>query len=306
MTDVTVVGSFMMDLVVRAARRPSAGETVIGSSFETFLGGKGFNQAIAAARSGAATAMVGALGADDFGAQFRACLAREGIDGGAVRSADGSGTGVGMPLVEDSGENSIVVVPRANHELTPDDIRQSTGLLGRSRVVLLQFELPSPVVREAAQIAHDAGATVVLNPAPAVIGLEEFAGLVDYVIPNTSEAAVLSGIDCNGEGAATAARAVMDKTGARGVVLTLGARGALVASEGSVDLVDGHVVDCVDTVGAGDAFCGALAARLAAGDDLTAAVAYGNGAGALAVGVAGAEPSMPTADAITAFLRSRL
>jgi ribokinase len=304
MADVTVVGSFMMDLVLRAARRPAAGETVIGSSFQTFLGGKGFNQAIAAARSGATTAMIGALGGDDFGKQFRACLASEGIDDSAVLTANGTGTGVGVPLVEDNGENSIVVVPRANHDLTPEDVRAAKAVLENSRVVLLQLELPTPVVKEAAQIAHDAGATVVLNPAPAVAELAEFAGLVDYVVPNTSEASQLTGVDCNGEGAANAAAAVLQQTGASGVVLTLGSRGALVAYNGTVELVNGHTVTAVDTVGAGDAFCGALAAKLAAGASLEDAVAYGNAAGALAVLTAGAEPSMPRGDAVDRMLRN--
>lgn len=305
MPDVCIVGSFMMDLVLRASRRPGPGETVIGKSFEVFLGGKGFNQAVAAARSGASTAMVGALGADDFGSQFRACLEREGIDATAVRMTSGAGTGVAMPLVEDSGENSIVIVPRANHDLTVDDIGAAKEVLANSRVVLLQLELPVPVVREAAQLAHAVGATVVLNPAPAVADLADFAGLVDYVIPNVNEATKLTGVDCNGEGAARAAKAVMKQTGARGVVITLGARGALVVDNGTVELVDGHSMTCVDSVGAGDAFCGALATELASGADLAAAVAYGNAAGALAVLTPGAEPSMPRRQAIDKLLAGR-
>jgi len=302
-SDVCVVGSFMMDLVVRATRRPHAGETVIGSSFETFLGGKGFNQAVAAARSGASTAMVGTLGADDFGAQFRACLDREGIDASGVRATSEIGTGVGLPLVEDGGENSIVVVPRANHDLTPLGLRDMASVIEQSAIVLLQLELPVDVVVEAARIARRAGCTVVLNPAPAVSLLDAFSGLFDYVVPNMSEASQLTGVACDGEGAARAARAILADTGARGVVLTLGSQGALVASDGTIDLLDGHTVECIDTVGAGDAFCGAVAARLASGADLASAVAYGNAAGALAVTTAGAEPSMPRRDDVERLLR---
>lgn len=303
MPDVCVVGSFMIDLVVRAARRPHAGETVIGSSFETFLGGKGFNQAVAAARSGAATAMIGTLGADDFGAQFSACLEREGIDASGVRTAPEMGTGVGMPLVEDSGENSIVVVPRANHDLTPLGLREVAAVIEQSAIVLLQLELQVDVVVEAARIARGAGRTVVLNPAPAVSLLDAFAGLVDYVVPNMSEASQLTGVACDGEGAARAANAILADTGARGVVLTLGSQGALVAVDGSIELVDGHAVECIDTVGAGDAFCGAVAARLSSGADLPSAVAYGNAAGALAVTTPGAEPSMPRRTDVERLLR---
>jgi ribokinase len=294
MADVCVVGSFMMDLVVRAPRRPQSGETLVGSSFATFLGGKGFNQAVAAARSGAATAMVGALGADDFGAQFRACLDKDGIDAsGVVTVASGAGTGVGLPLVEDSGENSIVIVPRANHDLRPADMEAARAVIEGSRVVLLQLELPHDVVVAAAALARRTGCTVVLTPAPAGADISGFAGLIDYVVPNEAEVAQLTGIDAGGEGAADAADALREATGAKAVVLTLGERGVLAASASEVSVLNGHAVECVDTVGAGDAFCGALAARLAAGDDLATAVAYGNAAGALAVQKPGAEPSMP-------------
>jgi ribokinase len=304
MAEVCVVGSFMMDLVLRAPRRPASGETVIGSSFGMFLGGKGFNQAVAAARSGASTAMVGRLGNDEFGRRFVASLQQEGIDASEVRAADGLGTGVGMPLVEDSGENSIVVVPQANHGMQTDDIRAAKRLIQESAVLLLQLELRDDVVLEAATVAHEAGTVVILNPAPAVTGLEEFAGLVDYVIPNEAEASQLTGVACEGEGAAHAARALLAQTKARGVVVTLGSRGVLVAENGTIDLVEGHRVTCVDSVGAGDAFCGGLAASLARGATLTEAAVYGNAAGALAVSRHGAEPSMPTRTEVERLLRS--
>ena len=302
MPDVCVVGSFMMDLVLRAPRRPDAG----GTSFGMFLGGKGFNQAVAAARSGAATAMVGRVGDDEFGHRFVASLEKEGIDASEVHATDDLGTGVGMPLVEDSGENSIVVVPRANHGMQPVDVKAAKRLIQESQVLLLQLELPYDVVLEAATVAHEAGTLVVLNPAPAVAGLEEFAGLVDFVVPNESEASRLTGVSCEGEGAARAAKALLAETGASGVALTLGPRGVLVAYDGTVDLVDGHRVSCIDSVGAGDAFCGGLAASLARGAGLTEAAAYGNAAGALAVSRHGAEPSMPRRDEVEVLLARRL
>ena len=291
--DVCVVGSFMMDLVIRGPRRPDRGETVIGSSFETYLGGKGFNQAVAAARAGASTAMVGRLGDDDFGRQFLALLEGEGIDATSVGADSEIGTGVGAPFVEDSGENSIVVVPRANHALNPDHVRAAAGVIESAKVLLLQLELPVAATLEAATIGRAAGVTVVLNPAPAVGALDVFKGLVDYVVPNESEAAQLGGPD-----------ELLDVTGARGIALTLGERGATVLADGLSTSVGAHIVDCVDTVGAGDAFCGALAAQLAAGASLIDAVTFANAAGALAVSIPGAEPSMPRRAAIEALLSS--
>jgi ribokinase len=279
MADVVVVGSFMMDLVVRGPRRPERGETVIGTSFETFLGGKGFNQAIAAARAGASTAMVGRIGDDDFGRRFLAQLEADGIDASGVGVDPDIGTGVGLPFVEDSGDNSIVVVPRANHALTAAQVRDAAALIEAAKVLLLQMELPLDATVEAAYLAKHAGVTVVLNPAPAVLPLDELAGLVDYITPNESEAQRLGAID--------------------GVVITtLGEGGVDVAGE----RIDAHKVECVDTVGAGDAFCGAFAALLAEGASFVDAARFGNAAGALAVGIPGAEPSMPTRDAIERLL----
>jgi ribokinase len=305
MAEVCVVGSFMMDLVARAPRRPERGETLIGSSFAMFLGGKGFNQAIAAARSGASTAMVGTLGDDDFGARFRACLASEGIDAAGVMSSPTTGTGVGMPLVDDTGDNSIVVIPQANHDITAAGVRAASDVITAASVLLVQLELPVDAVVEAARIAREAGTIVVLNPAPAVADLRAFTGLVDFVVPNASEAALLTGVECDGEGAVKAAEMLLADTGANGVVLTLAEQGALVAHNGTVELVTSHSVDVVDSVGAGDAFCGALAAQLAVGRDLASAVAYGNAAGALAVTKAGAEPSMPRRADVERLLRNR-
>lgn len=304
MTDVCVVGSFMMDLVVRAPRRPGPGETLVGSSFEMFLGGKGFNQAVASARSGAATAMVGMVGDDDFGRRFAVALGRDGIDASRVLTTGAHGTGVAAPLVEDSGENSIVIVPRANHAMTAAEVRRAEDLIAGSRVLLLQLELPEPVVVEAARIGREAGVTVVLNPAPAVDTLSAFAGLIDYVVPNEAEATHLTGIACDAEEMPRLAKTLEEQTGGAGVVLTLGSRGVIVFGGDTVELIDAHDQPCVDTVGAGDAFCGAMAASLARGAALIEAVRYGNAAGALAITKHGAEPSMPRREDIARLLRT--
>lgn len=268
---VVVVGSFMMDLVARTSKLPKPGETVIGESFSQFLGGKGFNQAVAAARSGGTVSMVGCVGDDAFGREFLDALDREGIERSGVSIDAEEGTGVGLPVVESSGQNAIVVIPRANHSLRTLPV----STIATAKVVLLQWELTARVTVEAARIAKEAGAIVVLNPAPAVGDLRDYDGLIDVLVPNESEAAALGSID------------------GIDLVLTLGERGALVRSGGREQRFDPHDVTCIDTVGAGDAFCGALCAALAGGADLFDAARIGNAAGALAVTKAGAEPSMP-------------
>ena len=195
MTAVCVLGSFMMDLALRAPRRPVAGETVVGTGFAMFLGGKGFNQAVAASRAGARTAMIGRLGVDEFGCRFRERLRAESIDCTHVVVDDETGTGIGVPLVEESGENSIVIVPRANERMTPSDVERSARLITAAGVLLLQLELPVDTAIAAARIAKRSGALVVLNPAPAPrIGvIDEFRGLVDVLVPNEVEARMLCG-----------------------------------------------------------------------------------------------------------------
>jgi ribokinase len=287
---VVVVGSFMMDLVARTSALPKPGETVIGDSFAMFLGGKGFNQALAAARGAdlrhpCDVAMVGRVGDDDFGRRFLASLDAEGIDRRGVSVDPTIGTGVGLPVVEASGQNAIIVIPQANHALTPELL--PADLIAEASVLLLQWELPEAVAVAAARIGREAGATVVLNPAPAVGDIGRFAGLIDVLVPNESEAAVLGDV------------------GGVAVVLTLGEKGArVVERDGTTTDIDPHDVECVDTVGAGDAFCGALVASLASGASLVEAARIGNAAGACAVTVEGAEPSMPRRAAVDALLRS--
>jgi ribokinase len=275
-----VVGSFMMDLVARTSRLPKPGETVIGESFNQFLGGKGFNQAVAAARSGGDVAMIGCLGDDRFGREFLDALDREGIERSGVAVDAVEGTGVGLPVVESSGQNAIIVIPRANHSLTA----LPAETLASAKVVLLQWELTARVTVEAARIAKEGGAIVVLNPAPAVGDIRDYEGLIDVLVPNETEAAAIGSVD------------------GIDLVLTLGEKGSLVRASGREQRFEPHDVECIDTVGAGDAFCGALCAALAGGADLFEAARIGNAAGALAVTKAGAEPSMPHRRDIDALL----
>lgn len=299
---VCVVGSFMMDLVASAPRRPLPGETLIGTGFAMHLGGKGMNQAVAAARNGARVAMVGRLGNDEFGERFRAALAEEGIDDFAVSTDPSDGTGIGLPVVEPDGANSIIVVPRANSRLTVDDVLAAAPAITAADCLLLQFELPLDTAVLAARLARGAGRAVVLNPAPALSPPAELRGLVDYLIVNEGEAELLAG---TANGASDAAGWLRQSWRASGVVVTVGERGALVAEGDGVWRASALTVPVVDTVGAGDAFSGALVARLALGHALSDAVQYATATASLSCTKAGGVPSIPSGAEVLAALAAR-
>jgi ribokinase len=300
--DVCVVGSFMKDLVARAPRRPRTGETLRGDGFEEFLGGKGLNQAVAAARSGARTAMVGRLGADRYGDEFAELLAAEGIDARCVLRHSVIGTGVGLPVVEPDGSNSIIIVPRANDTLTVDDI-EAAEVIRQCRVLVVQLELPVQTAAAAMRIAREAGAITMLNPAPSMLLPSSFQGAVDVLVANEVEAEQLTGLTVGDDSRLGVARKLYEDYSSTGAVLTLGAQGAVVATAGGVQWLAPHRVQVVDTVGAGDAFCGALAAKLARGSSLAEAVGFANAAGALATTTPGAAPAMPRLDQIEALTK---
>jgi len=285
--DVVVVGSANLDLVARTLRLPGPGETVLGSDFAQHPGGKGLNQAVAAARAGATVAFVGAVGDDDAGRSLRTVVANEGIGVSGLRVVDGVATGRAVITVDDSGENSIVVIPGANARVHVD-------VLPVAIVALAQLEVPVATVIAAFAAARSAGSRTILNPAPVPVdGLsDELLSLCDIVVPNEHEVELLGGVD----------RLLARGVGA--VVVTKGAAGVTVAEapDAATWSVDAFEVDPVDTTGAGDAFCGALAARLAAGDDLRSAVRYAAAGGALATTNAGAVPSLPRAADIERLL----
>lgn len=296
MPRVTVVGSFIMDLVVRAPRRPEPGETIIGSSFGMFPGGKGANQAVAAARLGAKVSMIGRLGQDSFGETFLDVMAEEGIDVSHVAIDEDLGTGVGNPVVEDTGENSIVIVPQANSRLSERDIEESAEAINGADVLLIQLEVPPEASIVAARIASEAGVKVVLNPAPARELPESFLKMVSVVVPNEVEFQGLTGVFPHDlDVTAAASRSLIEK-GPHTVVVTLGSRGAYVVEDDSAVHVPAEKVsNVVDTTAAGDAFCGALAYGLASGKGVTDAVRYANKAAAIAITRMGAIPSLPKA-----------
>jgi ribokinase len=304
MKRVCVVGSFMIDVVMRVARRPRRGETLYAEACGVFLGGKGFNQAVAARRMGAAVAMVGRLGDDPFGRRIVAALAAEGIDAEGVIADPAEGTGLTTPLVEADGSNSIVVAPRANLRLTPTDVERAAGQIRAADVLLLQLEVPPEASAAAARIARAAGRRVVLNPAPALPLPDTLLQLADILTPNEVEAAMLTGLAVEGVEAAFAAAETLRARArpAAVVVVTLGALGAVARGPDLYLHTPAHAVTAVDTTAAGDAYNGALAVALAEGCPLPEALRWANAAGALAVTRLGAEPSLPRRADVAALL----
>jgi len=299
---VTVAGSLNMDLVVRTPRIPRPGETIIGGEFRTVPGGKGANQAVAAARLGAQVAMVGRVGDDAFGGLLLDNLAAAGVDHAFVTRDPQAATGVALIEVDDAGQNSIVVVSGANKRLSPADVEAAAAAIGAADVLLLQLENPLETVTRAAQVARAQGVTVILNPAPARPVPDGLLGLVDVLIPNESETALLTGLPVGDQEEAQAAAAALRRMGVATVILTLGERGALLAYEGGAELFPAFDVTPVDTTAAGDAFVGGLAVALAEGRPLWEAVRWGNAAGALATMTLGAQPSLPTRQALEKML----
>jgi ribokinase len=294
---VVVVGSINLDLVVRAARLPQPGETIRGSDFETIPGGKGANQAVAAARLGAETCMVGRVGADDFGRQLRKDLADNGVDVAHVTADREHPTGIALIVVQASGENSIIVVGGANAALAPAKLRQAKTAIATADVVLLQLEIPLETVAAVIQAAAKAGVRTILDAGPATDAAPHLIAAPDVISPNLVEAEALLG-----HGVTNAEQAARELVahGAKAAVVKAGAQGCAWATlRGSVPrLRSGRTgaarVQVVDTTAAGDAFTAALGVALAEGKDLAAAAKWANLAGALAVTRFGAQPSMPT------------
>ncbi|MFB7598432.1 ribokinase [Streptomyces sp. NPDC056160] len=296
--DLLVVGSANADLVIGVERRPAAGETVLGSDLAVHPGGKGANQAVAAARLGARTALLARVGDDAHGRLLLDAQRAAGVDPAGVL-VGGAPTGVALITVDPSGDNSIVVSPGANGRLTPEDVRGAAGLLGASRVVSAQLEVPLETVVEAVRHLAE-GSRFVLNPSPPRPLPQELLDACDPLIVNEHEAKVILGGADAGDDPEDWARALLAR-GPRSVVVTLGGEGALVASAEGVARVPSVKVDAVDTTGAGDAFTAALAWRLGAGASLREAAAYAARVGAAAVTKRGAQESYPTAAEVDAL-----
>jgi ribokinase len=280
--DVVVVGSANLDLVATLDHLPKPGETIVALDYAEHAGGKGVNQAVACARMGARTAFVGCVGNDDAGIFLRGVLENEGIDTTMLRVVD-MPTGRAFINVDSRGENEIVVVSGANTQV---GVAQNPLVLPTSRVLLMQLEIPLATVSAALTLARRSGTLTVLNPAPYKSLTEDVLSLVDVIVPNETESAA-----CGGTNA-------LLKAGVATVVTTLGEKGAVINTASSETSIAPHKVVAVDTVGAGDAFIGALSAELARGAAISDAASVGAVAGALATTVHGAVPSLPKQDVV--------
>ncbi len=301
---VTVVGSFNTDLVVRTPRMPVTGETILGGPYRTGPGGKGANQAVAAARLGADVAMIVCLGQDDFGDRAEENLRREGVHTEAIRRTADSHTGVAFIIVDDAGDNTIVVALGTNELLSPADVDAASDTIAQADILLLDLEVPMATVERAAALGRDLGIRVVLNPAPGQALSAELLRCVDVLTPNETEAEIITGLPI---GSLEEARLAGEQLLARGVgivIITLGALGALIVSHEGTQHIPGWKVQVVDTTGAGDAFNGALAVSLAEGLSLPDAVSFANAAAALQVTKIGTAPAMPTLAEVEAFMQA--
>lgn len=295
---VVVVGSLSVDFVMRVPRRPAKGETISGFDFNTFVGGKGNNQALAAARAGATVHMVGRVGEDDYGDRLEKTLRESNVSTEFLFRDNEAGTGIANIYVDPEGDNSIVIVPQSNGKLSPLDVGAAQSLFAEAAVVMLQLEVPYETVSAAAKAARAAGAIVVLNPAPAPPTGDLPPALlqnVDILVPNQTEAELLTGVAVTDTTSARKACRAIKSLGVKQVILTMGASGAIIFDDcNNITEVPAFKVEAVDTTAAGDAFCGALAASLADNKSLNEAVLLGCAAGSLACTKPGAEPSLPT------------
>ncbi len=308
MADIVVLGSVNMDLVVKTGYMPRPGETVRGEDFRTIPGGKGANQAAAAARLGAAVEMVGRVGADSFGPVLLENLRSQGVGASHVTLDPGAASGIAMIIVDAHGENSIVVAAGANGCVSMADVQTIRDLLAEARYLIMQLEIPLPVVRGAMDLARELGLKVILNAAPALKVPAEFLQGVSCLVINESETQALTDIPVTDLSAARKAGQSLLEAGVPVTIITLGAQGALLTTRDrdgipSFHHVPARQVNVVDTTAAGDAFIGGLAVALLNGLSLAEAVRYATCAGTLATTVLGAQTSLPSAAQVEAFYK---
>jgi len=294
---VVVVGSLNQDLVVNLERMPDSGETVFGTSLERNAGGKGLNQAVAAARIGVPVSMVGSISADSAGDFLMRVVEDEGIEHSGIARVDGL-AGTAVIEVDAAGANRIIVIPGANATVTGDQVRAALAAIPDIAVVLTQGEVPADAVHAALEVGRERKATTILNPAPVQDYPDELYQLVDIAIPNEHEVELITGHRTTTSVDATAAARILAERGARTVIVTRGSRGSVWATLTRSGSCGAFPILPVDTVAAGDAFCGGLAAALAEGRSMAEALRWGSAAGALAATMPGAVPSLPDREAV--------
>jgi ribokinase len=298
---VVVVGSSNTDMIIKMERIPRPGETIIGGDFFMAAGGKGANQAVAAARLGGEVTFVAKVGTDMFGKQAIENFKQEGINADFVVEAPENPSGVALIFVDQKGENSIAVASGANNSLADQDVTAAQGKLEESDVLLLQLETPLDTVRHAARLAAEQGVTVILNPAPARELDDELLSYITVLTPNETETELLTGVKVVNEESGRAAAQVLRSRGVTNVVITLGSEGSLIVTEDQAIKVPTKEIEAMDTTAAGDCFNGALACALAEGKSLEEAARFANLAGALSATKMGAQPSLPTREELQQF-----
>jgi ribokinase len=291
--NIVVVGSSNTDMIIKLARIPRPGETILGGEFSTAAGGKGANQAVAAARAGGKVMFVARVGQDMFGEQAVQGFVGDGINVDYVVRDAASPSGVALIFVAADGENSIAVASGANGKLSPADVAKARAAITSADVLVMQLETPLATVAAAAELAAENGVPVILNPAPAQPLPDSLLKRVAILTPNETEAELLTGIKVENEAGARKAAEALRSKGVKTVLVTLGSRGAYVSGDGIDGMVPGFKVAPVDTTAAGDVFNGALAVALAEGEPLDRAVRFANAAGALSVTRLGDQPSAP-------------
>lgn len=300
---VVVVGSSNTDMIIKLDKIPVPGETVIGGEFSTAAGGKGANQAVAAARAGGDVTFVACVGEDMFGQESLEGFVKDGINIDHIIKQNNAASGVALIFVDKKGENSIAVASGANFELTPDHIAQVADVIKGADILVMQLETPVDTITAAAKVAKDNGVKVILNPAPAQSLGDDLLECLSVLTPNEIEAEVVSGVKVEDNASAEkAARVLLDK-GLDSVLITLGPKGVFAANRDGAKMVPGFTVEAIDTTAAGDVFNGALAVALCENPSLDEAIRFANAAGALSVTKLGAQPSAPTRQEIEDFLK---
>ena len=303
---IMIFGSINIDLIATTSRLPTPGETINGNNFFTAGGGKGANQAVAAARLGIPTKIVGRVGNDSFGQQLLESLQTANVDTAGVVVDENIHTGVAVIGVDASGENSIIIIPGANHNINNADVERLRNLLSDVTALLLQLEIPVEVAMSAAKVAQEMGVKVILNPAPIPTNFpNDFYDLIDIITPNEIEASQLVGFAVNNRETATQAAIKLCQRGVKNAVVKIGDRGVVCATEKETFFQSAFVVKAIDTIAAGDAFNGGLAAALDTGLSLKEAVKWGAVAGALCATKSGAQPAMPDRTTFDNFLLIR-
>ncbi len=298
MPKIVVIGSTNVDMIIKGDRIPKPGETVIGGKFHKAAGGKGANQAVAAARAGGDVTFISCIGDDVFGQESLAGFKKEGIDVDKIKTDTDNSTGIAFILVDENGENSISVASGANNHLKESDIDSIKEIIQRSDLILLQLEIPISVVQTAIRIAYESNVKVILNPAPAQTLTDKLLSMVSVLTPNETETEILTGIKVENEQSAKNAAKILSDKGVGTVIITIGDKGVYVTSKEDFLTMPGYSVTPVDTTAAGDTFNGAFAVYMAEGKGLKESIRFANAAGAISVTRLGAQPSIPMREEI--------